>query len=57
MAWEYRTVSVEVVTHKTLQKNLEYHGNDGFELVTVLEDKTLENDKTGTLLIFKKPKK
>jgi len=57
MAWEYRTIGIEVVTHKTLLMTLQYHGNDGFELVTVLEDKTIENDKTGTLLIFKKPKK
>jgi hypothetical protein len=56
MQWDYRTAGIEVVTEKTLLKNLEYQGNDGFELVTILQDTTLVNDKTGTVLIFKKPR-
>lgn len=54
MQWEYRTVVVSAVD----QKILNYHGNDGFELVMMTPpSKIRDTDQTAVMLIFKKPKK
>ena len=65
MTWDYKTIVLtggfmgrhkEELNRKAFEKHLDELGSEGFELSWVLLEQSLQHEKDGHVLIFKRPR-